>query len=58
MADKNRISATLKEGVLKNKPYTLAPEDTPIKLNQNQSPFNIPEKIKDKIIKKQEKEKN
>lgn len=52
MTDKNRISATLKQGVLKNKPYTLAPEDTPVKLNQNESPFDIPEYIKDKILKK------
>lgn len=52
MTDKNRIRATLKEGVLRNKPYTLAPEDTPIKLNQNESPFDIPENIKDKILKK------
>ncbi len=52
MKDRNKISATLKQGVLKNKPYTLAPEDTPIKLNQNESPFDIPENIKDRILKK------
>jgi len=52
MTGKNKISATLKEGVLKNKPYTLAHENTPVKLNQNESPFDIPEEIKDKILNK------
>jgi len=55
MTDKNKISATLKEGVLKNKPYTLAPENTPVKLNQNESPFDIPAGIKDRILKKMKK---
>ncbi len=52
MKNMDKVNLTLKSGVLNNKPYTLAPEDTPIKLNQNESPFDIPENIKDKILKK------
>ncbi len=52
MKNNTKVNLTLKEGVLRNKPYTLVLEDTPIKLNQNESPFDIPEKIKDKILKK------
>jgi len=47
-----KLNNTLKEGVLKNKAYTLKPNETPIKLNQNESPYDIPDKIKDKILKR------
>lgn len=45
-----KLSSTLKKGVLNNKAYTLNPIDCPIKLNQNESPFDLPEKLKEKII--------
>lgn len=48
----DKVLNTLKEGVLKTKPYTLKPEDAPIKLNQNESPYDLPDEIKDNILKK------
>lgn len=53
----NKINQTLKKGVLNNKKYTLKPIDCPIKLNQNESPYDIPENIKQKIIDKLKKNK-
>lgn len=50
--DKNNIQNTIKKGVLRNKAYTLKPIDCPIKLNQNESPFDLPEKIKKEILDK------
>ncbi|OHD25383.1 MAG: histidinol-phosphate transaminase [Spirochaetes bacterium GWD1_27_9] len=47
-----KVTSTLKEGVLKNKAYTLKPIDCPIKLNQNESPFDIPLYLKEKILQK------
>jgi histidinol-phosphate aminotransferase len=52
MSDYSKVEATLKEGVKNNKAYTLKPIETPIKLNQNESPFDIPDTIKDKILSK------
>ncbi|MCG8569898.1 MAG: aminotransferase class I/II-fold pyridoxal phosphate-dependent enzyme, partial [Spirochaetes bacterium] len=54
MVDTNQI---FKKGVLKNKKYTLKPLETRIKLNQNESPFDLPDDLKDKIL-SQLKEKN
>jgi histidinol-phosphate aminotransferase len=48
----DKIIQTLKQGVLKNKKYSLKPIECPIKLNQNESPYDIPGKIKNKIIDK------
>ncbi len=48
----NKIKQTLKKGVLDNKKYTLKPINCPIKLNQNESPYNIPENIRNIIINK------
>ena len=47
-----KILKTLKQGVLKNKAYTLKPVSCKIKLNQNESPFDLPSEIKLKIIEK------
>ncbi|HOV14576.1 MAG TPA: histidinol-phosphate transaminase [Spirochaetota bacterium] len=47
-----KINFTLKEGVQKNKAYTLKPIDCPIKLNQNESPFDVPDFLKEKILTK------
>jgi histidinol-phosphate aminotransferase len=47
-----KILKTLKKGVLKNKAYTLKPIHCKIKLNQNESPFDLPIEIKQKIIDK------
>lgn len=55
MNDNYKINLTLKEGVLKNKAYTLKPIECPIKLNQNESPFDVPERIKSEIVHKLEK---
>jgi histidinol-phosphate aminotransferase len=48
--DNPKIFNTLKKGVLNNIPYTLKPIECRIKLNQNESPFDIPEFLKKKII--------
>ncbi len=48
--NKKKIEYTLKKGVLKNKAYTLKPIDCPIKLNQNESPFDLLEDIKKEIL--------
>ena len=50
MDTKNIIEKTFKAGVINNKKYTLKPIECPIKLNQNESPYDLPEEIKDKII--------
>lgn len=47
-----KINATLKKGVLNNKKYTLKALDAPIKLNQNESPYDLPKQVKNKILKK------
>lgn len=49
---KSKILNTIKKGVLKNKSYTLTPINCKIKLNQNESPFDIPDQIKKEIIEK------
>ncbi len=46
-----QIEFTFKQGVINNREYTLKPIDSPIKLNQNESPFDLPNIIKKKIIK-------
>jgi len=50
MKSKEKFTASLKQGVLKNKAYTLKPIETGIKLNQNESPFDLPVNIKEKIL--------
>ncbi len=44
------INKTLKQGVLNNREYTLKPVDCKYKLNQNESPFDLPPSIKKKIL--------
>ncbi len=44
--------SVIKKGVLNNKHYTLKPEDCLIKLNQNESPFDLPDDIKTRILHK------
>ena len=46
----NKIQNTLKKGVLNNKAYTLIPIDCDIKINQNESPFDVPGELKEEII--------
>lgn len=48
----NKIKIALKKGVLNNKEYTLKTINSPIKLNQNESPNDIPGNIKNIIIDK------
>ena len=48
----SKIENTLKKGVIDNKAYTLKPIECPIKLNQNESPFDLPDQIKQKIVEK------
>lgn len=57
MNDYAKILRTLKKGVLKNKKYTLKPIECPIKLNQNESSFDLPKPLKTKIIKSLERQK-
>lgn len=52
MGISNKITSTIKQGVLNNDKYTLNPVECPIKLNQNESPFDIAPELKEKIIKK------
>ena len=52
MADIKKINSALKTGVQKNRAYTLKPIECPIKLNQNESPFDVPDKLKEKILTK------
>jgi histidinol-phosphate aminotransferase len=52
METSQKILKTLKNGVLKNKKYTLTPVDCKIKLNQNESPFDLPSEFKQKITDK------
>lgn len=47
-----KIELSIKKGVLKNKAYTLTPIESPIKLNQNESPFDLSENIKKEILEK------
>ncbi len=44
-----KIFNTIKKGVIENKRYTLNPIDSPIKLNQNESPYDLPLYLKEKI---------
>ncbi|HNZ26970.1 MAG TPA: histidinol-phosphate transaminase [Spirochaetota bacterium] len=46
------INKMIKKGVINNKEYTLTPIETPIKLNQNESPFDIPADMKKRILDK------
>ncbi|HOJ65114.1 MAG TPA: histidinol-phosphate transaminase [Spirochaetota bacterium] len=46
----DKIYKTIKKGVLNNKAYTLKPINCPIKLNQNESPFDVPDQIKKDIL--------
>lgn len=50
MDKRSKITDTIKQGVLNNKEYTLKPIDCPIKINQNESPFDLPDKIKKKVL--------
>lgn len=50
MSTWEKVRSVLKKGVLENKHYTLKPIDANIKLNQNESPFDLPEIIKDEIL--------
>ncbi len=52
-----KFVSTIKDGVKKNSPYTLKPIDCQIKLNQNESPFDVPQFLKDKILTKLKKTK-
>lgn len=45
-----KLERTLKRGVLNNKSYTLNPIECKLKLNQNESPFDLPEALKSEII--------
>ena len=45
-----KLRHTIKQGVLNNKEYTLKVIDAKIKLNQNESPFDLPSHIKEKIL--------
>lgn len=51
----NKAELTIKEGVFRNKEYTLKALDAPIKLNQNESPFDLPGELKKKILDRVEK---
>ena len=44
-----KILNTIKKGVIENKKYTLNPIDCPIKLNQNESSYDLPLELKTKI---------
>ncbi len=44
------LPLTIKSGVLANKAYTLKPENCSIKLNQNESPYDLPGFIKEQVI--------
>lgn len=46
----SKIYDTIKDGVLNNSLYTLNPIDCKIKLNQNESPFDVPNFVKKKIL--------
>jgi len=48
----SNINAALKKGVLNNKKYTLNPIDCKIKINQNESPFDLPKSIKRNVLNK------
>jgi len=50
MESRENFRSSLKQGVLKNRAYTLKPVETKFKLNQNESPFDLPEKIKEKVL--------
>ncbi|MBN2545142.1 MAG: histidinol-phosphate transaminase [Spirochaetes bacterium] len=50
MKSQDKFTSSLKQGVLNNKAYTLKPIETRIKLNQNESPFDLSEDVKDKIL--------
>ena len=43
-----KIICTIKKGVLNNKEYSLKSTNCQIKLNQNESPFDLPVKLKEK----------
>ena len=47
-----KIFNTIKKGVIENKKYTLNPIDCPIKLNQNESSYDLPFELKNKITNK------
>jgi histidinol-phosphate aminotransferase len=44
------INKTFKQGVINNKEYTLKTLECKYKLNQNESPFDLPDKIKNKVL--------
>jgi len=52
MGSNDFINKMIKKGVINNKEYTLTPIETPIKLNQNESPFDIPYDMKKRILEK------
>lgn len=52
MKTNSKVLRTLKKGVLKNKKYTLKPIECPLKLNQNESPFDLPQSLRSKVLKK------
>lgn len=52
MGSNDFINKIIKKGVINNKEYTLTPIETPIKLNQNESPFDIPLDMKKRILDK------
>ena len=46
------IKQTIKPGVLSNSEYTLHPIDCSVKINQNESPYDLPVKLKQQVTEK------
>lgn len=46
----NNLKSTIKKGVFENKRYHLKAMNTGIKLNQNESPYDMPDEYKQKIL--------
>jgi histidinol-phosphate aminotransferase len=54
MKKSENIYRTIKRGVQENRAYTLKPLDVPVKLNQNESPFDFPPELKKVVLQRLE----
>jgi histidinol-phosphate aminotransferase len=52
MKKKLDMKSIFKSGVINNKAYTLKPIECPVKLNQNESPFDVQPEMKNRILEK------